>query len=195
MSSWLYFLLHNASHIFSGRRCGVVDACRPSFNSKPQCWLQSVVWRGLAPYMQRFSVFPFYYIQSRIQQLCVDKRSLSCWPSPHPCLNVWAFSRTPFSYLIVILSAVTNEPVYLWNDPNRCFGAFHPFHSVLLPFMDLEHMTWFNILRLHSEQVQQNAGPPIYFNDSSPFWWWRCWYQGVPGKKMPPDVTLWRPVK
>ena len=53
VSSLLYYHLHGASHIVPGTGCGHMQA-----SLKPQCWLQSVVWRRLAPYMKRFSVFP-----------------------------------------------------------------------------------------------------------------------------------------
>ena len=60
---------------------------------------------------------------------------LSCWTicpcsfsqsgEPHPILACerLSLSRMPLSYPIMILSPVTNEPVYLWNVPNRSFWS------------------------------------------------------------------------
>ena len=37
------------------------------------------------------------------------------------CVYRLSLSRMPLSYPTMTLSPVTNEPVYLWNLPHRCF--------------------------------------------------------------------------
>lgn len=55
--------------------------------------------------------------------MCLMKRPAS--PAPLSCKQV------SLSNCVMIKSPVTNETVYLWNFPSRCFCTFHNFPSLL----------------------------------------------------------------
>lgn len=89
-------------HIFlsiTPERVFISSSCQPLFISlthlQINCLPKKVLFWPLA-------VIPFIQLI-----MCFTMR----WTSE---LN-WAFSRIPLSYTIMILSHVTNDPVYLWN--------------------------------------------------------------------------------
>lgn len=64
---------------------------------------------------------PMFHIITNTIELCVSHRG-----DPHHILACEHLPRMPLSHPIVILSPVTNEPVYRWNVQN--------FPSLLLPW-------------------------------------------------------------